>query len=240
MRYDVSTANGHPVKPQQAWIKRSFLIQQWALTRRVLYFYLLLVKMFPLRSEISPPGFQPCGHTFDAVHPLVLTMTLLARTVFYLRRREKRPDERKYQRFLFLSRLQSLYVCARRTSPSCGFIAGDASRLKEEEQVCLPRITWTDPPPRWRKSSSCLLPPTSSHSHAKFSNFIPSQLSVLNQHFHYYIVLCFSFFLHALLSVSFSCRQWRHLNEVKTHEDYFSFSTLVIIILIPGLHLPVQ
>lgn len=45
-------------------------------------FYLLLVKMFPLRPEVglSPPTLHACGHLSYAVHPLVWTKTLSART----------------------------------------------------------------------------------------------------------------------------------------------------------------
>lgn len=162
--------------------------------------------MFPLRPEVSlsPPTLHPCGHLSYAVHPLAVTMTVSSKDTINLpqqkkkkKRTPKRPRREQIQRSLLLSRLS---VYEHGTSPSGRFITADASRLKEEEQtrrVCLPCVTWTDPPP-WSSSSSssCLLQTKSSHTNVSFPGYsVLKQLSPL-----FYI----SFLSSTLPSVCFS------------------------------------
>lgn len=149
MRYTVITAHTRTV-PQQAWIKRRFVWKSSPPTWRISPFvfipiffsYLLLVKMLPLRSEVgfNPPALHPCGHLSYAVHPPGASRrTVPARINPPLLQKKKGENHTYITVFLLLSSLQTpgcLCVCVTgRHLHTAASLLGDASRLKEEEQM---------------------------------------------------------------------------------------------------------
>lgn len=182
--------------------------------------------MIPLRSEtdLSPPALHPCRHLSYAVHPLVLTITNSAGE----KTNKHQIVKRKCQLCLLLSRLQDLCVCAWQ-----GHLQSAASllvkhrgwrRKSKRKGACLHCITWTDPPPRWRKSS-CPLLSTSSHTNVSFSTNIYHSVGMFSVHSAFPSQLCISFLSFFIVPTStvpvsgpwtVMSFQW---NE--TNEDYF-------------------
>lgn len=234
MRYTVITAHTRTV-PQQAWIKRRFVWKsspQHDESAPLCLFLFSFLTCCLSKCSLSAPRLASTRLLFTRVgtclmlfilpvlHDELFQRELIHR--FYKKKKGKTTHISQCFFFYLLSRLRAVCVCVSPAGISTRRLHYSVMRRgwrRKSKWACAPRITRSDPPPRWRKSSSSSSPPCPlradilSHRMTALSAFIT--LLVWQVCFCCFVFkkpaspFFFFFFVSCL-----GCARWRHHNEI--------------------------